>query len=117
MNSQSSIEKPTQTISRRIAEDIFRTKSRGGRVAVVAGPAVVHTGAAGSLAKMIREGYVDALLTGNALAVHDVEYSLFGTALGMNISDGTAAFRGHRNHMAAINEVFKAGSLEERDNL
>ncbi|MFQ6134724.1 MAG: TIGR00300 family protein [Nitrososphaerales archaeon] len=112
MSSQSSIEKPTQTISRRIAEDIFRTKSRGGRVAVVAGPAVVHTGAAGSLAKMIRDGYVDSLLAGNALAVHDVEYSLFGTSLGMNISDGTAAFRGHRNHMAAINEVFKAGSLE-----
>lgn len=112
MSSQSSIEKPTQTITRLIAEDIFRTKSGGGRVAVVAGPAVVHTGVAASLAKMIRDGYVDSLLAGNALAVHDVEYSLFRTSLGMNIADGTAAFRGHRNHMVAINEVFKAGSLE-----
>ncbi len=112
MSSQSSIEKPTQTISRRIAEDIFRTKVRGGKVAVVAGPAVVHTGAANSLAKMIRDGYIDSLLAGNALAVHDLEYSLFQTSLGVNISDGTAAYKGHRNHMAAINEVFKAGSLE-----
>ena len=113
MSSQSSIEKPTQTISQRIAEDIFKTKRQGGKVVVVAGPAVVHTGADASLAKMIREGYVDSLLTGNALAVHDVEYSLFGTSLGLNLADGTLAFRGHRNHIAAINEVFKAGSLEK----
>ncbi len=112
MSSQSSIEKPTQTITRRIAEDIFKTKKQGGKVAVVAGPAVVHTGAAASLAKMIRDGYVDALLAGNALAVHDVEYSIFKTSLGMYLDEGTAAFHGHRNHMAAINEVFKAGSLE-----
>ncbi|MCL4435593.1 MAG: TIGR00300 family protein [Thaumarchaeota archaeon] len=113
MSSQSSIEKPTQTITRRIAEDIFRTKNEGGKVAIVAGPAVVHTGAATSLAKMIRDGYVDALLAGNALAVHDVEYSIFKTSLGMYLDEGTAAFHGHRHHMAAINEVFKAGSLEE----
>lgn len=112
MSSQSSIEKPTQTITRRIAEDIFRIKKQGGKVAIVAGPAVVHTGAAASLAKMIRDGYVDALLAGNALAVHDVEYSIFKTSLGMYLDEGTAAFHGHRNHMAAINEVFKAGSLE-----
>jgi lysine-ketoglutarate reductase/saccharopine dehydrogenase-like protein (TIGR00300 family) len=42
-----------------------------------------------------------------------VEYSLFGTSLGLNLADGTLAFRGHRNHIAAINEVFKAGSLEK----
>jgi lysine-ketoglutarate reductase/saccharopine dehydrogenase-like protein (TIGR00300 family) len=112
MSSQSSTEKPTQTITRRIAEDIFKTKKQGGKVAVVTGPAVVHTGAAASLAKMIRDGYVGALLAGNALAVHDVEYSLFKTSLGMYLDEGTAAFHGHRNHMAAINEVFKAGSLE-----
>jgi lysine-ketoglutarate reductase/saccharopine dehydrogenase-like protein (TIGR00300 family) len=113
MSSQSSIEKPTQTISKRIAEDIFKTKRQGGKVVVVAGPAVVHTGADTSLAKLIQDGYVDALLAGNALAVHDVEYSLFGTSLGLNLADGTLASRGHRNHIAAINEVFKAGSLEK----
>ena len=113
MSSQSSIEKPTQTISQRIAEDIFKTKQQGGKVVVVAGPAVVHTGADTSLAKLIKDGYVDSLLTGNALAVHDVEYSLFGTSLGLNLADGTLASRGHRNHIEAINEVFKAGSLEK----
>jgi len=113
MSSQSSIEKPTQTISKRIAEDIFKTKRQGGKVVVVAGPAVVHTGADTSLAKLIRDGDVDALLAGNALAVHDVEYSLFGTSLGLNLADGTLASRGHRNHIEAINEVFKAGSLEK----
>jgi len=113
MSSQSSVEKPTQTISRRIADDILKTKRRGGRIVAVAGPAVVHTGAAPSLAKMIRLGYVDALLAGNALAVHDVEYALFGTSLGMNVTDGTSSHHGHRNHMAAVNEIFKAGSLEE----
>jgi lysine-ketoglutarate reductase/saccharopine dehydrogenase-like protein (TIGR00300 family) len=113
MSSQSSIEKPTQTISLRIAEDIYRTKKNGGKVAVVAGPAVIHTGAASSLAKMIHDGYINSLLAGNALAVHDVEYSIFRTSLGMHIVNGTAAYKGHRNHMAAINEIFKAGSLEK----
>lgn len=116
MNSQSSIEKPTRTISERIAEDIFKTKQQGGKVVVVAGPAVVHTGAEASLSKMIREGYVDALLSGNALAVHDIENSLFGTSLGLNLKDGTSTFRGHRNHIESINEVFKAGSIEKMVN-
>ena len=57
-------------------------------------------------------GYVDGLLAGNALAVHDVENALLGTSLGMNVKDGTLAVRGHRNHMQAINEVFKADSLK-----
>ena len=29
----------------------------------------------------------------------------------MNVRDGTLAVRGHRNHMDAINAVFKAGSI------
>jgi lysine-ketoglutarate reductase/saccharopine dehydrogenase-like protein (TIGR00300 family) len=113
MSSQSSIEKPTHTITRRLAEDICKTKRNGGKVAVVVGPAVVHTGVSESLAKMIRLGYVDSLLAGNALAVHDVEYSLYKTSLGLNIANGTAEVRGHRNHMAAINEIFREGSLED----
>jgi lysine-ketoglutarate reductase/saccharopine dehydrogenase-like protein (TIGR00300 family) len=57
-------------------------------------------------------GYIRGLLAGNALAVHDVENSLMGTSLGMQVDDGTLAVRGHRNHMQAINEVFKFGSLK-----
>ena len=113
MSSSSSSERPTQQIARKIARDIYNTKSTGGKIIVTAGPVVVHSGAAEFLAKMIRMGYIDALLTGNALAVHDIENSLFGTSLGMNVKNGTLAIRGHRNHMQAINEVFRAGSIEQ----
>ena len=74
---------------------------------MVAGPVSSIQVRRKSLAKLIRMGYVQGLLTGNALAVHDVENALMGTSLGMNIKDGTLAIRGHRNHMQAINEVFK----------
>jgi lysine-ketoglutarate reductase/saccharopine dehydrogenase-like protein (TIGR00300 family) len=113
MGSSSSSERPTQQIARKIAIDIYNTKeTRGGRIIVVAGPVLVHSGASEALAKLIQMGYVHGLLTGNALAVHDVENALMGTSLGMRIKDGTLAIRGHRNHMQAINEVFKAGSLK-----
>lgn len=113
MGSSSSSERPTQQIARKIAVDIYNTKETpGGRIIVVAGPVLVHSGASEALAKLIRMGYVQGLLTGNALAVHDVENALMGTSLGMNIKDGTLAIRGHRNHMQAINEVFKVGSLK-----
>jgi lysine-ketoglutarate reductase/saccharopine dehydrogenase-like protein (TIGR00300 family) len=113
MSSSSSSERPTQQIARKIAMDIYNTKNNGGKIVVTAGPVIVHSGAADSLAKMIRMKYIDGLLTGNALAVHDIENSLFGTSLGMNVKNGTLAIRGHRNHMQAINEVFRAGSIEE----
>lgn len=113
MSSTSSSERPTQQIATKIARDIYDTKNRGGKIVVTAGPVVVHSGASESLAKMIKMGYVDGLLTGNALAVHDIENSLFGTSLGMNVKNGTLAIRGHRNHMQAINEVFRAGSIEK----
>jgi lysine-ketoglutarate reductase/saccharopine dehydrogenase-like protein (TIGR00300 family) len=112
MSSSSSSERPTLQIARKIAMDIHLTKKAGGKIIVTAGPVIVHSGAAESLAKMIRLGYVNGLLSGNALAVHDIENALMGTSLGMNVNDGTLAVRGHRNHMLAINEVFKAGSIE-----
>jgi lysine-ketoglutarate reductase/saccharopine dehydrogenase-like protein (TIGR00300 family) len=111
MSSSSSSERPTLQLARKIAQDIDTTKRNGGKIIVTAGPVVVHSGAAESLATMIRLGYVDGLLSGNALAVHDIENALLGTSLGMNVKDGTLAIRGHRNHMQAINEVFKAGSI------
>ena len=111
MSSNSSSERPTQQIARKVANDIYKIKESEGKIAVVAGPVVVHSGASEALAKLIRMGYIDGLLAGNALAVHDIENSLMGTSLGMQVNDGTLAVRGHRNHMRAINEVFKFGSL------
>ena len=111
MSSSSSSERPTQQIARKVASDIYKIKESEGKIVVVAGPVIVHSGASEALAKLIRMGYIHGLLAGNALAVHDVENSLMGTSLGMQVNDGTLAVRGHRNHMRAINEVFKFGSL------
>ena len=113
MGSSSSSERPTQHIAKKVAADIRRTKRNGGKIVLVGGPAIVHTGADESVSALIRGGYIDAVLAGNALAVHDIEYATLGTSLGMNIRDGTLAVRGHRNHMEAINAVFKAGSIEK----
>ncbi|HJY09716.1 MAG TPA: TIGR00300 family protein [Nitrososphaeraceae archaeon] len=112
MSSSSSSERPTQQIARKVANDLYHRKRSGGKIIVVAGPVLIHSGAAESFAKLIRMGYVNGLLAGNALAVHDVENALMGTSLGMHVIDGTLAIRGHRNHMQAINEIFKAGSIK-----
>ena len=111
MGGSSSSERPTQHIAKKVAEDIYKTRKEGGKIVLVGGPAIVHTGAAESVATLIRNGFINALLAGNALAVHDIEYATLGTSLGMNIHDGTLAIRGYRNHMQAINFVFKAGSI------
>lgn len=111
MGSSSSSERPTQHIAKKVAQDIYRTKKEKGKIVLVGGPAIVHTGAADSVAELIKLGYVDGVLAGNALAVHDIEYATLGTSLGMNVHDGSLAVKGHRNHMDTINAVFKAGSI------
>lgn len=111
MGSSSSSERPTQHIAKKVAEDIVQAKKKGGKIILVGGPAIVHTGAADSVAELIRGGYISGLLAGNALAVHDIEYATLGTSLGMYVHDATLAKRGYRNHMDAINAVFKAGSI------
>ena len=111
MGSNSSSERPTQHIAKQVALDIIKTKKEGGKIVLVGGPAIVHTGAAPAIAELINKGYIQGVLAGNALAVHDIEYATLGTSLGMNVHDGTLAIRGHRNHMDAINSVFRAGSI------
>lgn len=111
MNGEVSSERSATSIVRRIAKELHDTKDRGGRVVIVAGPAVIHTGAAPYLARMVELGYVDVLLAGNALAVHDVEFALYGTSLGVDLGD-EGRKKEPRNHISAINEVIKAGSIE-----
>lgn len=113
MGSGSSSERPTQHIAKKVALDIFQTTKKGGKIVIVGGPAIVHTGAANSVAELIRRGFVHGVLAGNALAVHDIEYATLGTSLGMYVHDATLAKRGHRNHMDTINAVFKAGSISK----
>ncbi len=111
MGSSSSSERPTQHIAKKVAEDIYKTKKSEGKIIIVGGPAIVHTGAADAVADLIKLGFIDGVLAGNALAVHDIEYATLGTSLGMNVHDATLAYRGHRNHMETINAVFRAGSI------
>ena len=111
MGSSSSSERPTQHIAKKVAQDIVQTKKKGGKIILVGGPAIIHTGAANSVAELIRDGYISGVLAGNALAVHDIEYATLGTSLGMYVHDATLAKRGYRNHMDTVNAVFKAGSI------
>jgi arginine dihydrolase len=96
----------------RIARMVREIKSTGGRIAFVAGPVVVHTGGAAYFSELIRSGFVDVVLAGNALAVHDVELALFGTSLGVDLEAGAPVTGGHRHHMRAINAVKRAGGLK-----
>jgi lysine-ketoglutarate reductase/saccharopine dehydrogenase-like protein (TIGR00300 family) len=113
MGSNVSSEHPKRLVIEEIAKQMREIRSHGGKILIVAGPAIVHSGAGPQLAKLIRDGYVQVLFGGNAIATHDVESILFGTSLGVALKDGRAVPGGHRNHMAAINAVRSAGSLRE----
>ena len=113
MGSEVSAEKPKKVLIASIAEEMRQARAAGGRILVVAGPAVVHTGAGVYLSRLIELGFVQVLFAGNALAVHDVEAALFGTALGVNIESGIATEHGHEHHMRAINRVRAAGGLRQ----
>lgn len=108
-----SSERRTETAVRKIGELMKQTKKEGGRIAFVAGPVVVHTGGGGAFSDLIRNGYVSALLSGNALAVHDIEHALYGTSLGVDLEHGVPIEEGHKNHMRAINAINRCGSIRK----
>jgi lysine-ketoglutarate reductase/saccharopine dehydrogenase-like protein (TIGR00300 family) len=111
MSNEISSERQVETAVRQTAALIQRVREQGLKVVVVAGPVCVHTGGARGLSKLIREGFVDVLLSGNALGVHDVESALLGTSLGIRMADGRQEEHGHRNHMRAINAIYHCGSI------
>ena len=113
MNSDVSSEKPLMNLIRGIASEIKEIKGKGGKIAIVGGPAIVHTGSGKYLASLIREGYIDVLLAGNALATHDIESNLFGTSLGIEVETGEIVSHGHTHHMRAINRINQSGSIKE----
>jgi len=108
-----SSERRTGTAVQKIAELMRKTKANGGRIVFVAGPVVIHTGGGAAFCDLIRDGYVDALLSGNALAVHDIEHSLYGTSLGVDMERGVPTEEGHKNHMRAINTINRSGSIRK----
>lgn len=118
MNSEVSSEKPKEAIIRKIAKQMYQIreeyrKTGKGGIAIVGGPAIIHTGGGSALAKLIKMGYVQALLAGNALATHDIESALYGTSLGVNIESAKPVSGGHKHHLYAINTIMKAGSIKD----
>ncbi len=111
MSNEVSSERRVETAVARVAGMMRAARTGGGRIAFVAGPVVVHTGGAGYLCELIRLGFVDLLLSGNALAVHDIEVALAGTSLGIDLSSGQPVEHGHRNHLRAINAIRRAGGI------
>ena len=111
MNSVVSSEKPQALLVRQIAQQMREVKAAGGRILWVAGPAVVHTGAAPAMVALVENDFVDVLFAGNALATHDIEASMFGTSLGMDLAKGAGVEHGHEHHIRAINKIRGAGSI------
>jgi lysine-ketoglutarate reductase/saccharopine dehydrogenase-like protein (TIGR00300 family) len=93
-----------------LAQLLGEEKQRGGKIIWVVGPALVHARAREDMIWFIKNGYVQALLGGNAVAVHDLEAAIFGTTLGMT-SSGQGVEGGHALHMRAINRVRRAGGI------
>jgi lysine-ketoglutarate reductase/saccharopine dehydrogenase-like protein (TIGR00300 family) len=108
MSSGPSRERPLNY--RRLARLVARNRTPHGRAIWVLGPAVVHSGAREAISWLIDHGYVATIFGGNAVATHDIEHALYGTALGMDI-EGMSVAGGHRHHMDAINTVRHAGSM------
>ncbi|MCH7232498.1 TIGR00300 family protein [Glycomyces sp. L485] len=113
MSSGVSSERPQALQVRQIAEKMREVKARGEKILWVGGPAIVHTGAGKALEALIGEGYVDILFAGNALAAHDIESSLFGTSLGVDLDKGHGVPHGHEHHIRAINQIRSCGSIAD----
>ncbi|MGH7520227.1 MAG: hypothetical protein ACREMI_03000 [Gemmatimonadales bacterium] len=95
-----------------LAQLLGEEMQRGGKILWVIGPALVHARAREDMIWFIQNGYVNALLGGNAVAVHDLEAAIFGTTLGMS-SSGESVEGGHGLHMRAINAIRRAGSIAQ----
>lgn len=117
MTSEVSSEKPKAVSLERVATSIRDARDRrqrgqgGGRVLAVCGPAVVHTGAAPAVARLVREGWIQMLFAGNGFATHDIESNVLGTSLGVSLGEGSLSEHGHANHLRVINEVRRFGSI------
>jgi len=113
MSNDISSERQVETAVEQTAAIVRQVRREGKKIVAVAGPVVVHTGGVEALSRLIRDGWIDVLLAGNALAVHDIEAALLGTSLGVRASDGRLEQHGHRNHMRAINAINRAGGIKE----
>lgn len=112
MSNEISSERQLRTAVRQIVSLMREARAENKKIVVVGGPVIIHTGGVPALGKLIQTGWVQALLGGNAVAVHDIEASLLGTSLGVRLTDGRQEEHGHRNHMRAINAIYRAGGIK-----
>ncbi|GGA55090.1 TIGR00300 family protein [Okeania sp. KiyG1] len=113
MSAGVSSERRVELVVEQVAWELRQVRDRGGKIVVTAGPVVIHTGGSEHLAHLIRQGYVQALLGGNAIAVHDIEQSLMGTSLGVDMKQGVAVHGGHRHHLKTVNTIRRCGSIAQ----
>jgi lysine-ketoglutarate reductase/saccharopine dehydrogenase-like protein (TIGR00300 family) len=113
MTSGVSTEKPKGVLIATVARWMQAERKAGRPILFVAGPAIVHTGAAPLLVKLIEKGFVQILFAGNALAAHDLECSLYGTSLGVSMKEGAVIASGHENHLRAINAIRNTGGIRQ----
>ena len=113
MESDVSSEKPQRVLVKQVADGMREAKANGQKVLWVGGPGIVHTGAAPAMVAIVEAGFVDVLFAGNALATHDIESSLYGTSLGVDLARGRGVEHGHEHHIRAINTIRKAGSIAD----
>jgi lysine-ketoglutarate reductase/saccharopine dehydrogenase-like protein (TIGR00300 family) len=111
MGSNVSSEKPKSVSLQAVADSIRANRAEGKKVLLVGGPAIVHTGSASHVAELVREGWIQTLFAGNALATHDIEQALFGTSLGVSIAHGEAIEHGHEHHLRSINAIRRLGGI------
>jgi lysine-ketoglutarate reductase/saccharopine dehydrogenase-like protein (TIGR00300 family) len=113
MSSQVSSEKPKGVTVREVAAEMRNAKAGNGRILVVAGPAVIHTGSSDLFGALVRNGYVNLLFAGNALATHDIEQAFYGTSLGVSLHEGTVQERGHEHHLRSLNRIRRLGGIRQ----
>ena len=113
MSSAVSSEKPKSISVKSVVDAIRATRAEGKKVLLVGGPAIVHTGSAPQVARLIKEGWVQVLFAGNALATHDLEQSLYGTSLGVSLTLGEPIEHGHEHHLRTINTIRRLGGIEQ----
>lgn len=111
MSAGVSSERRVELVVEQVAWELRQVRDQGGKVVVTAGPVVIHTGGGEHLSQLIRQGYVQALLGGNAIAVHDIEQNIMGTSLGVDMKRGVAVQGGHRHHLKVINTIRRYGSI------
>jgi len=111
MTSAVSSEKPKAVSVREIAQAMRRTRAAGEKILAVLDPAVVHTGGSEIVAKLVRDGYLNVLFAGNALATHDIEQAFYGTSLGVSLEKGLPTAEGHEHHLRTINTIRRIGGI------